>query len=173
MRRSFAAIAWAITLATPAWAQTKPDPFKIEDNPVEDKDFMGRTPSSAADKRVAAGPGIRGAVLEVVGKPWWQLLGYCAGVFNFRMEQAQDKGDAETKEAAGKVAQFYMSMSAKRLEADRGISFDAARLFAANEMNYNTTAAADGGEEHRPFALDEARCRDVRFGYTVTFRPQN
>lgn len=171
MRSALAAIALVMVLPTPAWAQAKPDPFKVEENPPEHKDFLRRTYSIPADKRAAAGPGIRGAVLEVLGKPWWQILSYCAGVYNFRWEQAKTKGDAVGQTAADNAGRFFQVMALRRIEEDRGISNADARNIIGQELSYYTMAAADGGEDYRPFALDESRCRDVRVGYIVTFRP--
>lgn len=87
------------------------------------------------------------------------------------MEQAKAKGEAEAQEAADKVMHAFGMMAAKRLEEDRAISQEGARAIARQEIEYYTMAAADGEEKYRPFALDEARCRDVRAGYMVTFRP--
>lgn len=171
MWRVLAAGILSMMLTPPSWAQTKPDPFTISDHDPSQGVFMGRSASIPADARAAAGPGIRGAVLDVLGKPWWQLLSYCAGVYNYRWEQAKDKSDAAGQQAADAAGRFFQVMAVRRLEEDRKISNGQARDVLVNEMNYYTAAAADGGEQHRPFALDEARCRDVRVGYHVTFRP--
>lgn len=171
MRGSFVALGLVAMLATsPAVAQTKPDPFRINEESTMPYE---RSLPVAADKRIVAGPGIRGAVNEVMGKTWWKVLSYCAGVYKYQIGEAEKKGDTARVDAVEKLAHEFRNFASDRLVADRGIAFAAATIMVERDMDYNALAAEDGGEEFRPFAVDEQRCRDVRFGYVVVFRPHN
>jgi CubicO group peptidase (beta-lactamase class C family) len=163
MRKSMIFLAALAAILAPAMASAqtqKPDPFVIEDNSL-----MGRYPRLPEDRLVAADTG--GELAGVRGKAWWQVLMHCAGVYRFHHNELTDAGDTASAAETETIGKAFIGLAIDRLVADRKISIDDTVAILIPEANYSLAGAADGGEEHRPFKVDEMRCRDVERLYTA------
>lgn len=161
MRRSMVFLAGLAAMTAPAMASAqtqKPDPFVIEDNSA-----MGRFPRLPEDKLVA--PDTGGELVGVRHKAWWQVLIHCAGIYRFHNNQLTDAGDSAGAAEAERIGKNFIGLAIDRLVADRKISIDDTVQILVPDANYGMAGAADGGEEHRPFKVDEMRCRDVQQRY--------
>jgi hypothetical protein len=136
----------------------KPDAFVIEDNSM-----MGRSPRLPVDRLVADDTG--GELIGVRGKAWWQVLMHCAGIYRYHYNQLHEAGDDTAADAAELTGKRFIGLAIDRLVVDREIKINDTIAILLPEANYGFTAAADGGETHRPFAVDEMRCRDVEQRY--------
>lgn len=161
MRKSIVMLGALAALTMPGMAQAqaqKPDPFVIEENSM-----MGRQPRVAADKLVPADAG--GELVSVRGKGWWQVLSWCAGAYRFHHDEVVAGGNAAGAVPFEERGKLFIEFALLRLADDRGISVDDAVEVLVPEVQYARASAADGGETHRPFVLDEKRCGDVERYY--------
>lgn len=161
MRKSVMVLAGVAAMMMPAMASAqaqKVDPFVIDENTM-----MGRQPRVAADKLV--GPNTGGELLKVRGKAWWQVLSWCAGVYRFRFDSLREAGDETGAEPIEQRGKFFIELALGRIMTDRDIDGDTAVDILVPEIQYANASAADGGEEFRPFKVDEMRCNDVERFY--------
>jgi hypothetical protein len=154
MRALIAAAALA-AFATPAAAQD----FVAEFNTVG-------SPMTAQDKRVAVDA--TGPMQAWRGRPWWHVLAYCSGVYEYTAYRREETDPAGAEALREQGNDLFFRPGIRRLMEDRGIDADAGAAVMQPDVNFHMIVT---GEEGRPFEEDRARCRTFMAAYAAAIRP--
>lgn len=153
-----AAAVAALGAATPAWGQPA-KPFVPEFN-------TEGYPPLPADKLVSTTAA--GYLQPFRGRPWWQVLAFCAGTWEnqaYEAEQAKDQARADALREESNTRFFRPAL--RRLMADRGIDPEDAAEIMRPDINIQFLIAA---ETERPFADDQPRCKDIEMTHAAATR---
>ena len=136
-------------LSAPLAASAQEAPLKPE--------FNRHSVVEQRDRLVPASMG--GVMAGFAGRPWWQALAYCVGVYGYQAELVEKQGNAaQASQIVRDMEAHFVGPALQRLATDRGISLSDAKTAMAPEVSFQSAFAADEG---RPFAAESARCRVI------------